>query len=340
MSFSTKMKIRMRVARYYNNTDIRIEEIPVPEISDDELLVKVMASGICGSDVMEWYRVKKAPRVLGHEVSGVVKKVGSKVKNFKVGGRVMVTHHVPCEKCHYCLQGEETVCETLRTTNFDPGGFSEYLRVPKINVEKGTFLLPEEISFEEGTFIEPLACVVRGQRKAGVEKGQKVLVIGSGISGLLHLQLAKVKEVEKVVAMDVNPYRLELAKKFGADEVRNAEEEIKEKFDRVIVCTGAKEAISTALDLVDLGGTILFFAPTAPEVEISFPFNELWFKCVKIITSYAAVKEDIEEAIELIRTKRVGVKEMITHQLPLEDTSKGFQLVEKAQESLKVIIKP
>ena len=152
----------MRVAVYYNNKDVRIEERPVPQINDDELLVKVMASGICGTDVMEWYRIKKAPLVLGHEISGIVDKVGKNVKNFEVGDRVFVSHHVPCMKCHYCLNNHHTTCETLHKTNFDPGGFSEYIRIPKLNVELGTFKLHDGVSFEEGTFIEPLGCVLRG----------------------------------------------------------------------------------------------------------------------------------------------------------------------------------
>ena len=327
---------------YYNNEDIRIEEQEIPKISEDEILVKVIASGICGSDVMEWYRLKKAPCVLGHEVTGIIEKVGKNVKKFKEGDRVMVTHHVPCNKCHYCLQNEETVCETLRKTNFYPGGFSQYLRVPKINVEKGTFLLPKKISFEEGTFIEPLACVVRGQRKAQIKKMQRILIIGSGVTGLLHLQLAKIKEVKKISVIDINKYRLNFAKKFGADEIIISVKgkKIEEKFDKVIVCTGAKEAIQESLSYLDKGGSVLFFAPSDPKFKISFNFNDFWFKCGKIITSYAAVKEDIEEAINLIKLGRINVKDMITHKLGLEDIQKGFNIVSTAKKSMKVIIKP
>ncbi len=339
----------MRVAMYYNNRDIRIEEQEIPKIGDDELLVKVIASGICGSDVMEWYRIKKAPRVLGHEISGIIEKVGKKVKNFKSGDRIFVTHHVPCDECKYCKSRNETVCETLRTTNFYPGGFSEYLRVPKINVEKGTFLLPKEISFDEGTFVEPLACVVRGQRIANVGKGNIVIVIGSGISGLLHIQLAKANGAKKVIAIDINPYRLEMAKKFGADFVIDARKDVSNILkrindnnlaDRVIVCSGAASAIEQSFSCVDAGGIILFFAPTNPEIKIPMPFNELWFRCVKMITSYAAVKEDIEEAIRLICLKKVNVKEMVTHKLSLEETATGFKLVADAERSIKVIIEP
>ena len=160
----------MKVAVYYNNKDIRLEERPKPIIKEGEILVKVKASGICGTDVMEWYRIKKAPRILGHEIAGEI--IESKSNKFKVGQRVFVSHHVPCNKCKYCLEGNHTACDTLHAGNYDPGGFSEFIRVPKINVELGTYILPENVSYGEGTMIEPLGCVVRGQRVIGVKKGQ------------------------------------------------------------------------------------------------------------------------------------------------------------------------
>jgi L-iditol 2-dehydrogenase len=142
----------MRVAMYYNNQDVRIEEIPIPEIDPGEILVKVMASGICGSDVMEWYRIKKAPLVLGHEIAGEIAEVGEGVTRYHVGDRVFVSHHIPCNTCYYCLRGYHTACETLHTTNYDPGGFAEYVRIPQLNVDRGVFPLPDELSFEHGVF--------------------------------------------------------------------------------------------------------------------------------------------------------------------------------------------
>lgn len=339
----------MRVAMYYNNKDIRIEEMPKPKIGPDELLIKTMACGICGSDVMEWYRIKKAPRVLGHEMSGEIVEIGKNVKDFKVGDRVFVSHHVPCNECKYCLNGHHTVCRTLHTTNFDPGGFSEFIRVPKINVELGTFLLPDEMSFEGGTFIEPLGCVIRGQRRADLKKGNTVVVLGSGLSGLLHIQLARVLGAERIIATDINEYRMKAAKKFGADEVINAKEDVSARVrevnkgrlaDRVIVCTGAVSAIEQALKSVDGGGTILFFAPTDSGVEIPLPFNEFWMSQATLTTTYAAAPVDIEEAIELIQSRKINVKDMITHRLSLEEIGKGFQLVAEANESIKVIVEP
>lgn len=331
----------MRVAMYYNNKDVRIEEMPVPEIGENEILVMVMACGICGSDVMEWYRVKKAPMVLGHEAAGVIEKVGKNVKKHKKGERVFVSHHVPCNKCKYCLNDNHTVCDTLRKTNFEPGGFSQYVRVPEINVDRGVFLLPDETSFEGGTFIEPLACVVRGQRKAGMKPGKSVLVIGSGISGILHIQMAKTAGASKIFATDINDYRLKAAKRLGADEVINAEEKKAGVLaDLVIVCTSSTSAIKQAFESVDRGGTILFFAPTKPGVEIPLPLWRVWHDGITLTTSYAGSQKDILEATEIIREKKVNVVDMITHRLGLEEAGKGFQLVAKAENSIKVIIEP
>jgi L-iditol 2-dehydrogenase len=338
----------MKVAMYYSNNDIRTEDQQKPAISDGEILLRVISSGICGSDVMEWYRIKKAPLVLGHEVAGEVAAVGKSVTAFKKGDRVAVTHHVPCYKCRYCLDGNTTACQTLRTTRFYPGGFAEYLRVPEINVNTGTLLLPKNMSYDEGTFIEPLGCVVRGQRIAGIKKGQTVLVLGSGLAGILHIQLAKAAGA-KVIATDMSEFRLDMAKKMGADFVLKASEDVPAAVlmhnenrlaDKVIVCTGAAPAVRQALKSVDMGGTILFFAPTAPGVETPVNLEEMWTRCVTLTVSYAADRKDLHEAIELIKSGKVNVKGMITHTLPLEKTGEGFRIVAEAGNSMKVIIRP
>ncbi|MDA8388480.1 MAG: alcohol dehydrogenase catalytic domain-containing protein [Nitrospiraceae bacterium] len=213
----------MKVAVYYSNTDLRIEERPVPRIGEDEILVKMMASGICGTDVIEWYRRKKAPRVLGHEMAGEVAETGAGVKDVKRGDRVFVSHHVPCHECDYCRRSDYTACEALHTGNYEPGGFSEYIRVPAMNVKWGTFALPETVGYEEAALIEPLACVIAGQDRVRIDKGDTVLVVGAGVSGLLHVQMARRKGA-KVVATDIHPYRLEKALEFGADHVFHADE--------------------------------------------------------------------------------------------------------------------
>jgi L-iditol 2-dehydrogenase len=341
---------KMRVAVWYNNQDVRIEERPVPRIGAGEVLVRIMASGICGSDVMEWYRLDRAPLVLGHEIAGEVVETGEGVKQYQVGDRVAVAHHVPCNTCHYCLSGNQTVCDTLRRTNFDPGGFAEYVRLPAINVERGVFPLPDDMSYEEATFIEPLACVLRGQRRAHLKPGQSVLVIGSGISGLLHIMLARASGAGKITAVDINNYRLAAAQKFGADTAFSANEYSPERLrevnggylaDLVIACTGAMEAINQALASVERGGTILFFAPTGPGVSIPLSINDVfWRNDVTLTTSYAGSPADYAAALKLITAYRLPVKQMITHRLGLAETGAGFRLVAGAGESLKVIIEP
>ena len=340
----------MRVAMYYNNRDIRVEEMPVPNIGPGELLVRVEASGICGSDVMEWDRISKAPLVLGHEIAGVVVDMGEGVPQFKKGDRVTAAHHVPCNTCHYCLSGHHTVCDTLRSTKFYPGGFAEFLRLPAINVDRGVFRLPDDISFEDACFTEPLACVLRGQRMARLEPGQSVLVIGSGIAGLIHVQLAGRLGASLVVAVDISQHRLDEARRFGADATMHAEEDIPAGLcqlndgrlaDLVVVCTGAPSALSQALKLVERGGTVLFFAAAEKDVTITIPVTDLFYKNdITLTTSYAGSPADYATALELIRSKRFKFKEMITHRLSLAETGLGFQLVAAAGESIKVIIEP
>ena len=339
----------MRVAMYYNNSDVRLEEIPTPQIGPGELLVKVLASGLCGSDVMEWYRIKKAPRVLGHEITGEIVKVGKGVDPYKMGDRVFVSHHVPCNTCRYCLNGFHTLCDTLRKTNFDPGGFAEYVRVPRINVDRGVFVLSEEISFDDGVFIEPLACVLRGQRLARLRPGQSVFVIGSGISGVLHIALARASGAGHIIASDIDEYRLKAARIFGADEAILAKEVHPEKIreinkgrlaDLVIVCAGTISAYIQALQSVDRGGTILCFAPLEPGLNFVFPFFEFWNDGITLLSTYGGSPFDISNAIELLKAHRLPLREMITHRLPLKETGLGFQLVSEAKDSIKVVIEP
>jgi L-iditol 2-dehydrogenase len=339
----------MRVAMYYNNRDVRLEELPVPKIGAGELLLRTRASGICGSDLMEWYRIKKAPLVLGHEITAEIVEVGDGVKNFRVGDRVFSSHHVPCGKCRYCLAGHQSVCDLLRTTHFDPGGFAEYIRVPRINVELGTLRIPDSMTFDEGSFIEPLACVVRAQRFARMTAGQTVLVIGSGISGLLHIQLARARGAEHIIATDISEFRLNAAKQLGADATIHGSEDVPAKLlelndgrfaDLVIVCTGALVAVQQATKSIDRGGTLLFFAPTAAGVDVPIPLFDFWRDEINVVTSYAGSGEDLKESLEMIRDHKVRVADMVTHRLPLAETGMGFQLTASGQDSIKVIIDP
>jgi len=308
-----------------------------------------VASGICGTDVLEWYRIKQAPRVLGHEISGTVDKVGKNVKNFKINDRVFVSHHVPCMECSYCLNDHHTACETLHKTNFDPGGFSQFLRVPKINVELGTLKLPENVSFDDGTFVEPIGTIIRGQRIVNLKENQTLLIMGSGIAGLMHIKIAKANNLKKIIAVDINEFRLNKAKEFGADYIFNSNNDLIDEIkkindnklaDQVIVCTGAMPAVKLALQCVDKGGTILFFAVPKPDEPFTIPINDFWRNEVKVMTSYGAAPNDLKESLELISSGKLNLKDMITHKLKFDEIQKGFQLVSEAKDSIKVIVEP
>jgi L-iditol 2-dehydrogenase len=333
---------------YYHNHDVRLEELPKPQIGPGEMLVEVKSCGICGSDVMEWYRRKKAPMVLGHEMCGKVAETGERAAShyrYRTGQRVFVSHHVPCNTCRYCLRGHHTACATLQSTNFDPGGFSEYVRIPELQVDRGVYVLPDDVSFEEGTLIEPLACVLRGQRLAGVEAGDTVLVIGAGISGLLHIQLARALGAGKIIATDINEFRLKAAERFGADvalagggeglsgeglkgeglkgeglkgkdlggECLKGEDligrllEINDRrlADLVIICAGTEAVVPSALRAVDNGGSVLFFAVPPAGVQVPVPITDLWRREITLQTSYGASPSDLLMALDLIRTRRL-----------------------------------
>jgi L-iditol 2-dehydrogenase len=325
----------MLVAKYYNNNDIRLEEIPTPQIGPGEILVKVRASGICGTDVMEWYRIQKAPRILGHEIAGDI--VASKSDKYHVGQRVFVSHHVPCNDCKYCRDENQTACDTLHQGNYDPGGYSEFVRVPGINVDYGVYVLPDQVSYAEGTMIEPLACGVRGLGLIDIRANHTVLILGCGISGILNIQLAKLTGA-RVVATDINEYRLQKAREFGADEVRPAAQDINIRAERVIVCTGAYAAVEQAFRCIDKKGIILLFA--IPNRDIAIPIPNFWRNELTVTSSYGAAPADLAAALALIAHKTINVKDTITQILPLTQIQAAFKIVAEAQESLKVVLEP
>ncbi len=339
----------MLVANYYSNKDIRLEERPIPQIDEGECLIKIQASGVCGSDLMEWYRKDSVPVILGHEIAGEIIEVGEGVNHLKAGDRVVASHHVPCLECRYCRRGHETMCQILHTTTFDPGGFSQYVRLPKINTRLGVFPIPEKVTYEEASFAEPLACVLRGQNRVNLSTGDIVVVIGSGISGILHIALAKARGAKCIAASDINQTRLPLAKKFGADMITEDSNSIPNmllnkigrKADIVILTTGNPEAIQAGFEIADEGATILLFAPSNPDTTIQIDINKLFFKHDRTVTTtYANSPNDLKEALLLISEIKVPVADMITHRITLDKIQYGFDLVQNGLDSLKVIVEP
>jgi len=338
----------MKAAVYYNQEDIRIEDLPVPRIGRNEILVEMKACGICGSDLMEWYQTRKAPKVLGHEPAGIIAKAGKDVKEFNVGDRVFVHHHVACLKCHFCIHQDYTLCEQFAKTNIDPGGFAEYFRVPAPNLELDTLKLPKTLSFEEATLIEPVACCLRALSKCNIQTGDTMAVMGAGPAGIIHVMLSKLFGVSKVIVADLVKYRLDMAKRLGADVVVNVREEnVVETVrgvtgglgvDVVMVTAPSIEAYSDALKLVRRGGIVCIFASTRPNEALRLSPKTLFFSEVKLIPSYSTSHIETRKALELIKAGSIKVRELITYRFPLTQIKKAFQVAAKSKECLKIVI--
>jgi L-iditol 2-dehydrogenase len=338
----------MKVAKLYSFNDIRIEDIPIPEVGPKDALLKTKASGICSGDVMQWYIEKKAPLVLGHEPAGEIVEVGSDVISFRAGDRVFVHHHAPCLTCRFCKRGDYVQCETWRKTRIIPGGISEYILIPKINLENDTLNLPDNLSYEDGTLVEPLACVIKGFKKAQIRHGDIVLVIGLGFMGVLNGIVAKRYGAGMVIGADRISYRLERAKTLGFDDVIDISRfKIKEALNEitkgnmaefVIVCPNSVDAMKDGISSIGAGGTVLMFAPVKPDERLTINPNELYFKDISIVTSYSCGPMDTIDALEIIKEGTVRAEKLVTHRFPIEKTAEAFKLTAEARDSLKSII--
>ena len=340
----------MRVAKYYSRDDVRLEQMEIPDIGPGEMLVQVKACGLCGSDLMEWYADSKAPAVLGHEPVGFVSRLGSGVSGFTPGDRVFVHHHVPCFVCHHCRRRNYSCCETFKSSGIDPGGFAEYIRVARLNVERDVLHLPERISFEDATLIEPTACAIRGINRAGVRPGDTVLIIGLGVSGLLFTQLSRVWGAGLIVASDLVGYRLDKALGLGADVgVDPAREDLRMKLDGltdgvgadvVVVTVGSTHAMREGLKLVAKGGTVLLYAPLPPGDTLDVDICDLLFSEKTLVSTYSCGPDDTRLALDLILEGRIATGGLVTHRFGLEEVGKAMQLAADAGKSLKVVIVP
>jgi len=338
----------MKTAVYYSLEDIRVEEMPKPKIGPDEILVEMKACGICGSDLMEWYLKNRAPLVLGHEPCGVIVEVGDKVENFKVGERVFVHHHVACLTCHHCLRGDYTMCEKFGQTHIHPGGFAEYFKVPAPNLQTDTLKIPDNLSFEEATLIEPVACCVRALKKCKVQPGDTVVIIGAGPSGIIHTMLSRSLGASQIIVSDLINYRLEAARRFGADLAINPRSERLVKkveeatsgigADIVVVTVPNIKALSDGMDVCRKGGTVCLFAPASPNEYIRVSPHRLFFSEIKIVPSYSASHIETRTALNLISSGRTKAKELITHRFSLNRVEDAFKTATKSKKCLKVVV--
>ena len=333
---------------YYSLGDVRIEEVAKPKVGVGDVLVEMRACGVCGSDLMEWYLEKRAPLVLGHEPAGVIVEVGGEVEGFRKGDRVFAHHHVACLTCHYCRRGAFTLCEKFGKTHLEPGGFAEYFNVPADNLRVDSLKLPDDVSFEEATLIELVACGVRAIKKCEIQQGDTVAIVGAGPAGVINTALARLSGAAQIIVGDVIDYRLRAAKKFGADLVVNVEKEnlvdevraVTEGrgADVVVVTAPNVKAYASALEVCRKGGTICVFAPTSPDQAIQISMHRLFFQEIKIIPSYSTSHLETRTALELIRSGRIDAEGLITHRFPLSLAAEAFQTAARNKECLKVVV--
>jgi L-iditol 2-dehydrogenase len=337
----------MKVAKLYSFNDIRIEEMPVPEPGPGEALVKVMASGICSGDVMPWYIEKKAPLIIGHEPAGKIVKTGEGVDSFKPGDRVFVHHHAPCMECVYCRRGDHVQCSEWRRSGITPGGISEYLLISKGILKNDTIMLPEGMNYEDGTLVEPLACVVKSFRRSRIKKGDTVLVIGLGVMGMMHLLLAPYYGAGKTIGADMNKFRLMKAREAGATVIDVNNESLRETVmsatdgrgaDVVIAGPNTVEAINSGLQTAAPGGTLVMFTPVKPVEVLTIDPNSIYFKDISIVPSYSCGPNDTREALGFIEWGIVNAANLVTHRYSIEETGEAYRTVASAGESLKVLI--
>ncbi len=341
----------MKVAKLYKFCDIRIEEIPVPELKEDEALVRVKACGICSGDVMPWYIEKKAPLVLGHEISGEIVKIGEKAKkqtSLKEGDRVVVHHHAPCMECFHCKRGDYVQCKTWKSSKIIPGGMAEYIVLPYENLKNDTLKIPDSVSYEQAALTEPTACVVKSLKRAGVKKGDTLLVIGLGVMGQIHIMLGREFGANKIIGVDMIPFRLERALLAGADYVIDvSKEDIYQKLKElteglmaqaVIVGPGKVDLILQSLKLVSPGGTLVIFTPTPPEEKLTLSVNEIYFNDITITTSYSCGPDDMKQALSFIEKAVVKSDLLVTHTFSIDKVKEAYELTARAKNSLKCMV--
>ena len=332
----------MRAAVYHGAGRLTIDDHPDPSAGPGEIVIRTRACGICGTDLMEWYQDTKAPVVLGHEPVGDVVQAGEGAP-FEVGDRVFVHHHVPCLECELCLGGRDTLCERFRATRIDPGGLAELIRVPAENVDLDVHLLPEGMDDEAGTLIEPLACILRGQRLAGVGPGSRVVIVGAGSMGLMEAELAQVLGASEVVVIEPNADRRPAAAALGATVLASCDPDaVREALGgelahQVIVCTHNHAAMNDALHLAGPAGVVQYFAPTPPGEMVPLDLGAVFWREVHLQSTYSAGPADIRDALDLLAAGKVRCEGIVTHHVPFDEVDEAFRLA-RTGEALKVVI--
>jgi len=329
---------------------IIVDDVEKPRLGPGDILVRMQSCGICGSDLEKVFGKYGQPSMrLGHEPAGIITEVGSNVTDFKKGDRVFTHHHVPCYSCHFCKHGNETMCKKYYETNLTPCGLSEEYLVPEWNVSHGGVLkISDSTSFDEAAMIEPLACCVRSWNKFSYQKGDSITVFGVGPTGMMHVLLAQVHDFDKIFCLDVNDFRLDFAKKFNITKaIRSGDSTAKQQIldetenrgvDVAIVATGSLLAFADAIDCVRKGGTVLMFGVPSKNAKMDLDMSVVYSKEITLVTSYAASDNDTKEALDLIESSKVDVKQLITHKYSISDSQKAFEHAHKGSDAMKIII--
>jgi L-iditol 2-dehydrogenase len=322
----------VRVARSVSLDEVRIEQVEDPVPGPGEVVCDLLACGVCASDVIDWYVRRKLPAVLGHEPTGVVSALGEGVNDLKVGDQVAIHHHAPCGECRRCRRGHETLCERFRSTEIEPGGFAERIKVPADLV--GELLpLPNGLDPVAATLVEPLACVLRAQDRAGLRPGDGLLIVGAGVNGLLQIAGAHARAVEAVWIRERRADRLALAEALGAEHHGN------ELVDVAIVCTPEPDAIEAAQQALAPGGTLCLYSPPAPDAPSAIDGTSLFLREITVTASYSAGPHDFRAALDLLAEGLLDPEPLITHRLPLEETARALEL-QRRGEALKAVVVP
>lgn len=341
----------MKASVCYKQNDLRTEDLPIPEISDNEVLIKMLACGLCGTDIQKIRgdTVNK-PTVLGHEVVGEIVKKGKNVSKFEIGDRVITAIHVPCFTCHYCNKGHYTICEQFRTNNIDPGGFAEFIRIPELHLNHLTHKVSNNVTDEEATLIEPIACCLHGLKQADIRPNDSVLIMGAGTIGILHAQLAKIKGANKVIVSDMSKFKLQKALNVGCDYAIN----IKEKniidevnkitdgqgVDVIVIAAGVSSLVADAVNMVRRAGKIIVFSGFDKNKLVTIDVSRFFKDEISIIGTYSVTPYEFPEALDLLEKRKLNTKEMITHVYPLNKLSEAIDIsTNPEQPVLKVIIK-
>jgi L-iditol 2-dehydrogenase len=346
----------MQAAVYRGVNDVRLETVPVPRIGAGELLVRVHTCGVCGTDLKKIATGShSAPRIFGHETSGVIAAVGKEVRGFQPGDRVVVFHHIPCRECYYCRHKTFAQCETYKkvgcTAGFEPsgGGFSEYVRVMDWIVRYGTVRIPDGVSFEQACFVEPVNTCMKGIAALALQAGETALAIGQGPIGIILSVLAR-RAGARVITSDLYPERLKIGESLGLEQSMDASrtkvvERVRELTegrgaDAVILAVGGNSLIKTAMDAARPGGRVLLFAQTQHGEAVIDPAAI----CVEekaLVGSYSASVDLQEESVRFVMGKEMDLASLISHRFPLMESKQALDLAAHPQpSSMKIVIQP